>query len=89
MTIEREVTIYGQVYRVKGDDPDRIDEVAAYVDTVMSELLKGPGQGLSTKGAVLTALNIADQWFSFRKELERAMVDLKERMDELLGLLPE
>jgi cell division protein ZapA len=86
---EREVKIYGQVYRVKGDDPHRIDRVATYVDNVMSELLGGPEQGLSARGAVLTALNVADEWFAKNEEWERAVSDLNERVDELLGLLPK
>lgn len=89
MSVEREVTIYGQSYRVKGQDPAQIDEVAEYVNKMMSQILGGPGQGLSTKGAVLTALNIADEWFSNRNETERIISELNGRVDELLGLLPE
>ena len=86
---EREITIYGQSYRVRGDNEERIDRVAEYVDTMMSQLLGGPGQGLSTRGAVLTALNVADEWFAHKEELERTIFDLNKRVDELLGLLPE
>ena len=89
MNPEREVTIYGQVYRVKGDDPERIDRVAAYVDNMMTGLLGGPGQGLSARGAVLSALNVADEWFAQKDELDRIVFDLVERVDELLGILPE
>jgi len=89
VSTEREVKIYGQVYRVKGEDPDQIERAAVFVDDLMSELLGGPGQGLSTRGAVLTALNIADQWFAQRIETERIIFDLNQRVDELLGLLPE
>ncbi|HUT56037.1 MAG TPA: cell division protein ZapA [bacterium] len=89
MSSEREVKIYGQVYRVKGDDAERIDRVAKYVDNVMSELLGGPGQGLNARGAVLTALNVADEWFAKKEEWERTVFDLSERVDELLGLLPK
>jgi len=89
MEAEREVSIYGQVYRVRGQDPDRIERVASHVDKVMVGLLGGPGGGLSTRGAVLTALNIADDWLSHRREVEKALVDLNQRVDELLHLLPE
>ena len=89
MSPEREVTIYGQVYRVKGDDTQRIERVAEHVDRIMTELLGGPGQGLSARGAVLTALNVADQWFAEKEELSRIIDDLGKRVDELMGLLPE
>ena len=44
MSVEKEVTIYGQVYRIKGDDPEDIEAVAEYVDRVMAELLGGPSE---------------------------------------------
>jgi cell division protein ZapA len=86
---EKEVTIYGQVYRVKGDNPERIDNVAEYVDRIMTELLGGPEKGLSARGAVLTALNVADEWFAKKEEQDKIISDLSERVDELLGMLPE
>ena len=89
MSAEREVRIYGQVYHLKGHDHQRIDRVAGYVDGMMAQLLGGPVQGLSPRGAVLTALNIADEWFSYKDEAERVIRELDARMDELLGLLPK
>jgi len=86
---EQEVRIYGQVYRVRGENPERIARVAAQVDRMMTELLGGPGQGLSAKGAVLTALNIAEESQAYREELDRIMQESSQRIDELLGLLPE
>ncbi len=89
MSSEREVTIFGQSYVIRGDDPDRIDRVAAYVDQKMNEVLKNPGQGLSAKGAVLATLNVAEELTTLQDEQERILFDLGERVDELLGLLPE
>ncbi len=89
MSPDKEVKIYGQLYRIKGDDPEKIEEVADYVNGMMERLLGGPGQGLSTKGAVLTALNIAEEWFSQKGESDKMLYELNERVDELLGILPE
>ena len=89
MNSEQDVRIYGQLYRVRGDDPERIARVAAHVDKMMTELLGGPGQGLSTKGAVLTALNIAEEAQDFRDAVEQALKESTQRIDELLALLPE
>lgn len=89
MSSEQEVRIYGQVYRVRGDDPERIARVAAHVDRVMVGLLGGSGQGLSTKGAVLTALNIAEESQDFRDRTEQALLESTQRIEELLALLPE
>lgn len=89
MSSEQDVRIYGQVFRVRGDDPARIARVAAQVDRMMTELLGGPGQGLSARGAVLTALNIAEDSQAYRDEVVRIIGESSQRIDELLGLLPE
>lgn len=88
MNEEREVEIYGSRYRVKGDDPDRIQTAAALLDRVMRELLGDPSRGLSTREAVLAALNIADQRQVKEQETERILNEIEKRMDELLELLP-
>jgi cell division protein ZapA (FtsZ GTPase activity inhibitor) len=89
VSVEREVKIYGQVYRVRGDNPERIGRVAAHVDKMMTDLLGGPGHGLSTKGAVLTALNVAEEGQAYRDEVDQLLHNVRQRMEELLGLLPE
>ena len=89
MSAEVEVKIFGQTYKVKGDDPERINRAAEFVDGMMADLLGGPEQGLSARGAVFTALNMAEEWFSQKDELQRIIFDLGERVDELLNLLPE
>jgi len=89
VNVEREVFIYGQTYKVKGDDPRRIEAAADYLNSKMVEVLGDPSQGLSTRGAVLAALNVADEWFTTREELERIISELGGRVDELIGLLPE
>jgi cell division protein ZapA len=89
LSSEHEIEIYGQTYRIKGDDPERIDKVASYLDEMMTSLLGDPGQGLSTKNAVLVSLNVADEWHKNKEKVEKAFVDLNQRIDELLGILQE
>lgn len=89
MSEEREITIFGQVYRVKGVEERRLAEVAEYVNRMMTRLLGSAGPGLSTRGAVLTALNIADEWLAYKAETEKTFSELMERVDELLGILPK
>ncbi len=89
MSVDHSVKIYGQTYSIKGDDPRRIERVALYVDQMMNRLLGGPNQGLSAKGGVLTALNVADEWFKDKADMDRVFSDLNERVDELLSILPE
>lgn len=89
MNADREINIYGQVYHVKAADDGRLDQVAGYVNEMMRNLLGGSGPGLSAKGAVLTALNIADEWFAYKDEADRAFGELNARVDELLSILPK
>ncbi|MFO8057843.1 MAG: cell division protein ZapA [bacterium] len=86
---EREVRIYGQVYRLKGEDPDRMDQVAEYLDRTMRDLLGDPAGGLSVKGAMLAALNITERWFEANEEDKKIITELNERADEILNLLPD
>ena len=89
MSSELEVKIFGQSFRLKVDDPARIERVAAFVDGKMKQLLSSPTQGLSARGAVLTALEITDEWFTSQDEEEKIVSDLSERVEELISLLPE
>lgn len=89
MSSEREVRIYGQIYRVRGESPEKIGRAAGYLDELMTRLLGGSGQGLSTKSAVLVALNVAEESLSYRDEVENLLHNATQRVDELLGLLPE
>ncbi len=89
MTKEREVRIYGQVYRIKGEDSERMERVADYLDHTMRELLGDPGSGLSVKGAMLAAMNVTERWFEKENEEKRLVHELNQRADEILNLLPD
>ncbi len=84
---ETEVSIFGQSYVIKGDDPDYIRGVAAYVDETMRKLLGEPDTGLTTRGAVLAAINIADEFFKNRKESEAFRQEVESRSREMIELL--
>jgi cell division protein ZapA len=78
------VEILGQEYRVKGDsDVERIEMVGRYVDQKMRSLTKGTSLGSSTKVAILTALNIADELY---EERQRA-AELLRQVDERIRLM--
>jgi cell division protein ZapA len=84
---ETEVSIFGQSYVVKGDDPDYVRKVATYVDETMRKLLGEPDTGLTTRGAVLAAINIADEFFKHRKESEAFRREVESRSGEMIELL--
>jgi len=87
MSGETSVNIFGQSYVVKGDDPRHVRAAAAYLDQKMQELLAGKPGGLTVRGAVLTALNLADELFRAREEMEQLKQEVESRAQGLLKQL--
>ncbi len=78
------VSIYGTEYPVKGDaDPDYIEEVAVYVDTKMREVARSLTVKSTTKVAVMAALNITDELFNARRDLEERERKLEAEIERL------
>jgi cell division protein ZapA len=67
------VEIFGQDYAVRGgDDPGYVEKLAAFVDDRMKEISRTSGAVDSLRIAVLAALNVADECFHLREELDDA-----------------
>jgi cell division protein ZapA len=67
------VDIFGQSYAVKaGADPGYVEAVAAFVDAQMKDVSRSSAAVDSVRIAVLAALNLADEVFRLRKQLEDA-----------------
>lgn len=82
-----QVEIYGQIYSLKGtDDPARIRELAAYVDTKMKEIEKGTGTVDSLRVAILTALTITDELYRLRAKHSELGMAAENAVDRLLGM---
>ncbi len=68
------VEIYGQQYRLSGKaDINHMRMVAGYVDDKMSEIGQGNHRLDTAKIAVLTAVNIADEYIRLRQEYEQLL----------------
>ncbi|WP_332689694.1 cell division protein ZapA [Halalkalibacter lacteus] len=66
------VSIYGQQYTVVGEEPPaHVKEVAHIVDHKMREIRKRNPYLDTTRLAVLTAVNIVDDYMKLLKENER------------------
>jgi cell division protein ZapA len=86
------VEIFGQEYKIKGDaDPDRMGEIARYVDAKMKEASHGASAGSLAKIGILAALNIADELFRERAEkhkmqedIESATVRMRRKLEEIV-----
>ena len=65
------VRIYGQDYTIAGDrEEETIKAIAAYVDEKMREVGKNFATNAQGSLAVLAAINVADEYFSAREQIE-------------------
>ncbi len=66
------VNIYGQEYTIAGDaTQDKMIQVASWVDNKMREIDEAVGNSLPTTSlAVLSAVNIANEYFTVKEELD-------------------
>jgi cell division protein ZapA len=65
------VEIFGQTYAVRGgEDPAYVERLAAYVDEQMKEVSRASGAVDTVRIAVLAALNLADECFRLRREID-------------------
>ncbi|OGG46272.1 MAG: hypothetical protein A3F84_07965 [Candidatus Handelsmanbacteria bacterium RIFCSPLOWO2_12_FULL_64_10] len=72
------VTIFSTEYPIQSDaDPDRVREVARYVDWKMREVATVTAIRSATRVAILAALNIADELFKER--------DASRTIESMLG----
>ena len=82
------VKIYNQMYQVRsGGDPEYVKRLAKHVDETMTEVFENTPSVDSIKVAVLAALNIADDYFSTKDELDTVKEAVSEKSEKLITLL--
>ncbi len=85
-----EVEIFGQRYTLKSEFPEaQVKRVAEYVDGKMREVAEGTTSVDSLHLAILTALNIAQDYLQERggqEELLQRIKDKAERLEEFIAL---
>jgi len=73
------VQIFGENYALKGDiEPERIMELAAFLDSRMQQAARGNPNLTTTRVAVLTALNLADEYLRLDKDYKQIMQMMKK-----------
>jgi len=83
-----EVEIFGQKYVIKGNNDEAyIQQLADYVDSKMREMHGRHKLSTPAKTAVLSAINIAHELFSLKKEMDEKDSVIAKRTDKLLDLL--
>ena len=85
------VSIFGHEYTVKAPaNPEYIKEVAEYVSKRMKDVEKGLASDQSTSRiAILTAMNIADELFSKKTSSTIDTVDIEDRIQSLVEYIDE
>lgn len=78
------VDICGRRYNIRGGyDSETIRVLAEYVDQRMRQVAAQVGPGDAMRVAVLTALNIADDYYRTRRALEQREQQVTEKAREL------
>ena len=90
MTKTIDVEIYGQRYAIRGDADDAyVRRLANFVDDHMKHLAEGMKTATPSKLAVLTAINLAHQFFESEKKRAQGEDDVDRRMSTLMESIEE
>jgi len=82
------VNIFGRVYTVKGEaGSEYICQLASYVDEKMKEVSESLGDKNVPNIAILTALNIADEYFQLLKIKNGTDSEVVRRTKDLISML--
>jgi cell division protein ZapA len=85
-----ELRIAGKDYTIVGTEPEEyIQKVGHYIDKKMTEILRYSSSLSTSLAAVLTAINVADDFFKSRESEQDARKELKRALDELESLKEE
>jgi len=85
-----DVLIAGKTFSITGYESDEyIQRVGLYVDRKMNEVLRSNNTLSTTIAAILTALNVADDYFkahenelAFKKEIVSSKLEIEKLLDE-------
>lgn len=79
-----EVEIYGKEYTLRGQESEEyIKDIADYVDKKMICMSRNSGRLNTGTISVLTAVNIADEYFKLQNSIGEIKEQLKQRTTEL------
>ena len=84
------VVIYDQVYHIRpstDSDPEQVERLARYVDARMQAIAGKTRDVDSLRVAVLTALHIADEYYSVKSQHDALLAAVNEKSAEFSRLL--
>ncbi len=84
------ISIYGHTYNIQGDaPPEYMRELAAFVSERMEEVAGSVRNGNMVQIAILTALNIADEYFQLKNQRVTSTQLLEQKTSALISMLDE
>ncbi len=84
------VVIYNQTYNLRSDhDEEYIHQLAAHVDRRMNEIASATMTVDSLRVAILAALQIADELYQSRREMEETDDEIAKRSAKYADLLDQ
>ena len=85
-----ELRIAGKEYTVVGTEPEEyIQRVGLYIDRKMNEIMRSSNTLSTSMAAVLTAINVGDDFFKCHDRESSLKKELKTAQDELESLREE
>jgi len=85
-----DVEIFGQSYKIRGEaDSKHIQKLANFVDEKMREIVDSTSTVDTMKVAILASLNIADEYFQLKKELDLMERETRKRVEKYQNSLDE
>lgn len=83
-----EITILGQKFVIRSDsDESYVKEVAAFVDQKMNEVLQKTKSVSSLSVAILSAMNIADDFFRYKGKKEESCQGVEKKIKQIIELI--
>lgn len=84
------IRVLGQEFSVLSDSGDEyVAEIVQYVNDKASEISGGPENITTLNVAILVALNIADEFFKFKRDEKDKHCQLEHRTEKLINLINE
>jgi cell division protein ZapA len=82
-----EVRIHGKEYTLKGvESEEYLQRIAYYIDKKMAEVSKDSVRMSAASTSILTALNIADDYFKLQDSIADTKKELEEKTKEIAQL---
>jgi len=83
-----EVSIMDQKFVIKSDsDDDYVNNVADYVDEKINEVIQNTKTVASLNVAILAAMNIADEFFKFKRDRKERFHTVEKKIEDLIELI--